>query len=128
MNCNRCGSPNTREKWITAKTGKQYKVYECLNGCKKEGTDYNYSFFPPKDGSSQPATAADATEARAKALIAAASCPFTEKDRFWTTVDEFKEYILTGKKPVSRISEADKERLNNVTAQCQAPKGDEIPF
>lgn len=47
MNCDRCGG-QTKEKWITSKkTGRQHKMFECLNGCM-EGR-FTYSFFPPRD-------------------------------------------------------------------------------
>jgi len=49
MLCPRCNSENTQEKEITAKTGKKYMIWECLNGCKNEKNEqWNYSWFPPR--------------------------------------------------------------------------------
>ena len=58
MLCDRCDG-QTKPKTITSKkTGEDYTVFECLNGCKNpENKRFAYSFFGPRiqrDGKSQP--------------------------------------------------------------------------
>lgn len=46
--CDRCGTPTNKTKEIfSKKTGKQYKVYECVAGCRNG--KWSYTFFPPKE-------------------------------------------------------------------------------
>lgn len=53
MRCNRCDGETKQKRITSKKDGKQYTVFECLEGCKNG--KYAYSFFPPRpDGKSQP--------------------------------------------------------------------------
>ena len=54
--CDRCGGATKPKKITSKKTGKEYTVYECQNGCMNG--KYPYSCFAPKVGATTGAVSA----------------------------------------------------------------------
>jgi len=49
-NCTKCDQPTDKVKFITSKKdGRQYKLYECVQGCMSDNGRFAFSFFPPKE-------------------------------------------------------------------------------